>query len=209
MNNEGSEKVFADYLDRYGISYKRAYPVGGGDIDFLIEARGSKVFCDVKEVREPKEDSHGKVEADVHIKSDLRKLRSKFKKGRPEFPLLLVTMNYSTRFFTGFTISKAIFGQIGVKFNRSTRSIESPLHHLPKGNATLTQNQLRSISAVFVYDRTGNQHSIFLNPFADHPVPKDLFPEVRVIKLDPKASEEELINLRKIVFWNSDWKSES
>lgn len=113
MNQADSEDLFLDYLARHSFLFVRNYSVGRGNVDCRVERNGSVVLCDVKEVCDPEVNSHGKIEAHDHIRSDIRKLRAKFK-NRPDVPVVLVTMNVSSRFFTGATIGVALLGDIGV-----------------------------------------------------------------------------------------------
>ena len=140
------------------------------------------------------------IDAHGHIRSDIRKLRSKFKT-RPNVAVILVTMNCSSNFFTGLTVARALMGDIGINFDRRALQVTSPLHHLPKGNATLTREQNRSISAVLVFDGPGGRHCLFVNPFADHPFPNTVFPGVTVIPLDRSAHGEALKTLSTFMFW--------
>lgn len=202
MNTADSEKLFADYLNDHGLAYVRNYPVANGDVDFRIESGSSIVLCDVKEVRDSAKDPHGKLDSDNHIRGDIRKLREKFKDGRPNQPLVLVTVNFSTNFFTGLTVATALLGDIGVDFDKNTLSFTSPLHHLPKGNAALTVTQNRSISGVFVFDIANYKHYLFRSPFTFHPVQADFFPTVRVVDLDRNSQGNEIVNLSNIMFWS-------
>ena len=208
MNQADSEDLFLEYLVRRNFLFERNYPVGRGNLDFRVERSGSVVLCDVKEVRDPEVDSHGKIEAHEHIRSDIRKLRAKFKH-RPEIPVVLVTINVSTRFFTGATVAVALLGDIGVDFNRSNLSITTPLHHLNKGNAVLTKTHNRSISGVFVFDIVNRNHCLFTNPFTDHPVPQLFFPEVRVVDLNRDAQGDEIKELSNTMFWNAHCNNEA
>lgn len=209
MITDNSEAIFADYLAEHGFSFERAYSVSRGDVDFKIVSRGTTVLCDVKEVRDPQADPGGRVEAEVHIRSDIRKLRAKFGKARPDITVVLVTMNFSSRFFTGVTVARALLGDIGLTFDPESGEITSPVHHLTRGNAALTQNQNRSISAVLVFDHVNRRHGLFLSPFADHPVPPDFFPDVQVIPLDRASEGDDLILLSKFQSWGIETGGES
>ena len=196
-----AEGIFADYLREHGFLFQRSYPVNRGNVDFRIVSSGYTVLCDVKEVRDPRTDPSGRVEAEGHIRSDIRKLRAKFGKHKPNYPVVLVTMNFSSRFFTGLTVARALLGEIGFTFDRATGETTSPVHHLPKGKAALTRKQNRSISALLVFDHANLRHCLFLSPFADHPVPPDFFPGIQVIALNRGSENEDLIALSKFHFW--------
>jgi len=203
-----SEELFADYLSEHLLPYDRNYAVTSGDVDFRIERASSIVLCDVKEVRDSKKNPCGKLDAGGHIRSDLKKLREKFKKGRPDQPVVLVTMNCSTNFFTGLTVATALLGDIGIDFDKNTLPFTSPVHHLPHGNAVLTQTHNCSISGVFVFDIESRKHYLFRSPFTDHPVPSECFPQVRVVDLSRKTQGQELAELSNIMFWNTKWTDE-
>ena len=204
-----SEKLFADYLSEQGFEYDRNYSVANGDVDFRIERGSLIVLCDVKEVRDSKKDPCGKLDAGGHIRSDIRKLREKFKKGRPDQPVILVTMNFSTNFFTGLTVATALLGDIGIDFDKNTFPFTSPLHHLPKGTAVLTETHNCSISGVLVFDIESCKHYLFRSPFTDHPVPSQFFPEVQALDLSRETQGGELSGLSNIMFWNKKWKDEA
>jgi Holliday junction resolvase-like predicted endonuclease len=204
-----SETLFADYLSEQGFEYDRNYSVANGDVDFRIEKGNSIVLCDVKEVRDSKKDTCGKLDAGGHIRHDIRKLREKFKKGRPDQPVVLVTMNCSTNFFTGLTVATALLGDIGIDFDKNTLSFTSPLHHLRKGNAVLTKIHNCTISGVFVFDIESCKHYLFRSPFTDHAVPSEFFPQVRVVDLSRETQGRELTELSNIMFRNTKWKDEA
>ncbi|MFQ5853657.1 MAG: hypothetical protein ACE5JU_24115 [Candidatus Binatia bacterium] len=204
-----SEKLFADYLIKHKLLYDRNYSVASGDADFRVVRETSTVLCDVKEVRDSTKDPHGRLDAGGHIRSDIRKLREKFKYGRPDQPVILVTMNFSTNFVTGLTVATALLGDIGFDFDKKTLSSTSLLHHLPKGNAALTEIHNRSISGVLVFDIDNCKHYLFRSPFTDHPVPSDFFPEVRVVDLSRSAPGEEIVKLSDIMFWNVKGKKKA
>ncbi|MBW2021204.1 MAG: hypothetical protein JRI65_14625 [Deltaproteobacteria bacterium] len=199
-----SEQLFRTYLDKHNFEYRRSYRVNGGDIDFRVNIYGDILLCDVKEVKDSTSDTYGEIDAERHIRGDIRKLRAKFSKNRPEVPVLLVTMNFSSKFFTGLTIARALLGEIGFTFDRNCGEALSPFHHLPKGNAALTHRHNRSISGVFVFDHVHLNHRIFLSPFADYPISLGLFPEVEFTQLDRRSEKDELIGLSRYRFWGID-----
>lgn len=196
-----AETLFAEWLDQHCIKYERHHEVTPGNVDFLIEFSKSRVYCDVKEVRaSPPDLSGSRIDADGHIRSDIRKLRAKFK-ARPVWPVLLVTMNFSPKFFTGLTVSRAMLGEVGALFDRHTVGITKPTHYLPKGNASLTTGQNRSISGVLVWTGRRQRHVLFLSPFAEHPLDGSLFPDTDVVTLDRSASPSAIHALSDRMFW--------
>jgi len=199
MSENQSENIFRDYLNRYSFDYDENFVVGDEsnpkNVDFFIKTRKINIYADVKEVKDSSEGDI--VDAHENIRKDIRKLRDKFGQKRPIYPVILVTMNYSSKFFTGFTIARALLGEVGVYFSAAE---QTPIHHLPRGNAVLTQKHNRTISAVLCFDRVNQNHYLFKSPFADHPIPDELFPSVKAIKLDRNADESRLRELSSIMF---------
>ena len=111
-------------------------------------------------------------------------------------------MNFSSRFFTGFTVARAMLGDAGVDFDRETMQTISDIYYLPRGNAKMTKKHNRSISGILVFDRANGNHCLFTNPFAEHPVPDGFFPEVQVVSLTRESLSSEYKRLSKLMFWN-------
>lgn len=166
MDANFSEGTFKQYLDSHRFEFQENYIVGSQehprDVDFFITSPNGGVYADVKEVRDSREDGHV-IKAHLHIREDIEDIRGKFTENRPDLPLLLVSMNLSTTFFTGLTVAQAMLGNIGVEFNPYTNSITKPLHHLHKGDAALTQKKHRTISGIFVFDLSNHRHVLFTN----------------------------------------------
>lgn len=120
------ETMFAEWLDQCCIRYERNYVVTSGNVDFLIKFSTSHVYCDVKEVRASPGMPDSTIDADGHIRSDIRKLRAKFD-FRPTLPVLLATINFCPKFFTGLTVARAMLGEIGVLFDRHTRNVRNAM----------------------------------------------------------------------------------
>jgi hypothetical protein len=204
MTEPTSEKEFASYLDAQGLLYKRDYYVGPGNFDFRIESHCGPLYCDVKEVRasdrEPPEEA-GPISSHLLLREDIRLLRRKYKGKNLDGPVVLVTMNFSSRFFTGFTVARALLGDIGVILGRAETGGTTPLHHLPRGKAAFTRAQNTSVAGVFVFDRVSGGHVFFRNPYADPQMPIDVFPGLRFISLSREAINDELVNLGDMMFW--------
>src|SRR2546425_13366833 len=81
------ETLFEEWLRQHCIKYQRHHEVRPGNVDFFAHFGTSKVYCDVKEVRDSTKPSVSGIDADGHIRSDIRKLRAKFK-ARPDLPVL-------------------------------------------------------------------------------------------------------------------------
>jgi len=104
-------------------------------------------------------------------------------------------MNFSGRSMTGFSVARALLGDVGAGFNEIGRD---HFHHLPRGNAALTSKHNTTISGVFVYDcELEGNHGIFLNPYAAYPLSARVFSSVRRNNLTKNASEED-IKVRRI-----------
>ncbi len=205
MDAEISEKMFASYLDAHSLRYTRHVPVNGKkNVDFLIEGPTGSVFCDVKEVRDSRVGTAGAIDAYSHIREDLKDLRRKFGKQHPTGPRVLVTMNFSKNFFTAHTVVRAMYGDVGVLWEGNSRG---PLHHLPRGNASMTKGAHTSLAGVLVFAGATGNHVFFENEFANIKLPPEYFPGVREIHPRREADEGELVQLAKIMFWSCDEQS--
>src|SRR5215813_12067987 len=209
MTEPASEKEFAsylDYLDTQDFLYKRDYYVGPGNFDFRIESHCGPLYCDVKEIRDSDHvslEEYGRISSHLLLRDDIRRLRGKYKGKKLDGPVVLVTMNFSSNFFTGFTVARALLGDIGVTLYRETPKVTTPLRYLPQGNAVFTQKQNTSVAGVFVFDRVSGGHTFFENPYAVPQIPKDVFHGLRFIMLSRKAVDDELVNLGAMMFWNA------
>lgn len=201
MHAEVSEGLFASYLDHLGLRYQRHVRVHDErNVDFRIEGNPS-ILCDVKEVRPGAKDSEG-IDAYSHLRDDLRGLRKKFGPSRPQTPVLLVTVNFSGNLFTGFSVARAMLGDVGAEFSTNGRG---EFHHLPRGNAVMTSSHHTTISGILVFDcEPAGRHALFPNPYAAHSVPAGWLPLVRRIAVGKDASEESLKELANITFWHCD-----
>jgi hypothetical protein len=196
-----SEGMFASYLDSQGLLYERHFRVSGDkNVDFCI-AGDPRIHCDVKEIR-PSSNASTEIDAYAHLREDLSDLRKKFGRNRPTGPVVLVTVNFSGQMFTGFSVARAMLGDVAAEFSSEGRS---SIGHLLRGNAAVTRAHKRAIAGIFVYDcQYQGSHALFLNPYADFPVPGDSFPHVRRVIVVKSASEEQLHDLSKLTFWSCD-----
>jgi hypothetical protein len=201
MDAETSESLFQSYLDQLQVGYERHVRVcDERNVDFRVEG-DPPVLCDVKEIR-PGLRATNEIDAYAHLRRDLRNLREKFGPCRPDLPVLLVTVNFSGRLFTGFSVARAMLGDAGAEFSPSGRG---EFHHLPRGNAAMTSRHHTTISGVFVFDCNPiGDHALFGNPYAARPVPAQCFPLVRRIPVSRSAAEEDLNALANITFWQCD-----
>ena len=209
MDANFSETTFKKYLATHRFEYQENFIVGSEtnptDVDFFIRSDDGDVYIDVKEVRDSREESL-EIDAYLHIREDIKDLRKKFKVARPTLPVILVAVNLSTNFFTGLTVARALLGDIGIEFDSLTKTITKTLHHLQKGNAILTQKKHKSISGIFVFDLSNQRHCLFINPYADNPIPPNYFPDVREITIRKTANQDEFKKLSDIMFWNGNFR---
>jgi hypothetical protein len=205
MNASVSETLFEKYLEEHNFDYTRDYSVNSHDVDFRILAKGKEVLADVKEVKKSKAD--GECDAYRNIREDIKRLRKKFNEP-PNVPVILVTMNFSERFFTGLTVSRALMGDIGIEFDKISCESLSDLHHLSEGNSALTSRKNTSITGIFVFDVPPSNHRIFLNPYANKQIPENFFPETEIAYLTKRECGETLINFSSLMFypWNNNLK---
>lgn len=201
MDAELSEGLFASYLDDLRLKYQRHVPVHGArNVDFFVEGNPG-ILCDVKEVRPGANEALG-IGAYAHLRDDVSDLRKKFGSSRPETPVLLVSINFSGNLFTGFSVARAMLGDVGAEFSAEARG---DFHHLRRGNASMTTSHHTVISGIFVFDcEPGGRHALFPNPYAAHPVPTSSFPLVRRITVARDATESQLRELAAITFWHCD-----
>ena len=75
----------------------------------------------MKEVHDSRVGPQEEIDAYTHIREDLKDLRRKFGGTKPTFPVVLVTMNFSSKFFTAHTVSRAMYGDIGAQFSGNKR----------------------------------------------------------------------------------------
>ena len=141
-------------------------------------------MCEVKAV-EAAPHAPPRVDADIQIRSDIRKFRSKFGSERPTEPCVLVTFNMTGHLFTASTVWEAMRGDLAVDFEFYDEAVRvSDFYRKRDGGAAMTTKQNRSISGVLVVDRLG--HHVFLhNPHADQPLRPGFFPGVLEIRLAP------------------------
>ncbi len=201
MDAAVSESLFESYLHHLKVSYQRHVPVRGDkNVDFRIDG-DLAILCDVKEVRAGATDSPD-IDAYSHIRDDLAELRKKFGSCRPQVPVLLVTVNFSGRLFTGFSIARAMLGDVGAEISPKGRG---SFHYLPRGNAAMTPSHHTVLSGVLLFDcEIAGNHTLFLNPYAAHPVPDQWFPSVRRVSVSRDATEEQLKALADMTFWSCD-----
>jgi hypothetical protein len=200
MNADQSESLFKDYLDLKRFEYERNYYVGPGNVDFRVISACGPVLLDVKEVLKREKSVHGHIDANLSIQNDVTKLRTKFGAFQPQHPCVLVSMNFSDKFFTGLTVSSAMHGKLGVVFDRSHPNVTSQVHHLPNGGAALQKNKNTAISGILVFDWRDGRHWFFGNPFARHPLPDAYFPSVEYTVLNRRFGSD-LIDLSRLMFY--------
>jgi len=204
-----SEMEFSRYLESQSLAYTRDCKVDPGNFDFHIEGHSGPIYCDVKEIHNSHFQSPvDEIDAHLHLRGDIRKLRSKYK-GKLNSPVILVAMNFSSYFFTGLTVDRALMGDTEITVDRRTRQVIHPLHHTK--NAVFTKHQNTSISGVLIFDRANGRHCFFENPYSKIPLLHTIFKGLRFIPLRKDAIGQELLDLGKLMFWNiqGDEKMES
>ncbi len=198
MDAKISEGLFASYLESHNLNFECHFQVyGDKNVDFKINT-AVVVLCDVKEVRDSRVDSKGEIDAYTHIREDLKDLRKKFGRNKPTNPVVLVTMNFSSSFFTGFTVARAMLGDVGAVYTGKTLG---DLYHLPRGNASMTRSTNTSISGILVYDCESNSHAYFPNEFASIQIPTGYFPGSVEIDLKRGSQGQELVGRSDFMFW--------
>lgn len=201
MRGSISETEFSRYLQDQKLPYTRDYKVGPGDFDFRIESHLGSIYCDVKEIHDSDIESLiGEVDAYLHLRGDIRKLRNKYRGKKLSNPVFLVAMNFSSNFFTGHTVAKALMGDTKVTVDKLTLQVIHPLHYA--GEAVFTKDHNTSISGVFVFDRANGRHCFFENPYTKTPLPYTTFEGLRFIPLRKNAMGQELLDLGELMFWN-------
>jgi hypothetical protein len=208
-----SESLFKEYLNEQRINFSNDFLVNSKNnknVDFRLLKGQQIILCDVKEIKDSKVKLRpgdmklgGNINAQDHIRGDIKKLRQKFDTP-PTDPLLLVSMNLSSNFFTALTVSRALMGEIGVIFKRGSEGNISALHHLQKGNASLRQKMNTSISGVLLFDIAIGNHYLFRSTYAKHEIPSDFFSGIKILDLCKTETQEDIIELSKIMFWNKD-----
>ena len=200
MNAEISEALFQAYLERLSLAYERHVIVHcAKNVDFRVEG-DTPIFCDIKEIR-PSSTMSRRIDAHSHLREDLSDLRKKFGPSRPNIPVLLIAINFSGRLLTGLSVARSMLGDVGVDMLPNGRS---GLHHLPRGNASMTCHHLTRISGVFVFDcETDDGHAVFPNPYAAYPISAECFPLVKRLYVAKDMTEDQLKVLANINFWPS------
>jgi len=196
-----SETEFSRYLEDQDLAYTRDYKVGPGNLDFRIEGHSGPIYCDVKEIHDSDIQSPvDEIDAYLHLRGDIRKLRRKYKGKKLNSPVILAAMNFSSRFFTGLTVDRALMGDTEITVDRRTRQVIHPLHHTK--NAVFTKHQNTSISGVLIFDRANGRHCFFENPYTKIPLLHTIFKGLRFIPLRKDAMGQELLDLGELTFWN-------
>jgi len=117
-----SESLFEEYLKEQGIIFSRNFLVNSKNkknVDFRLTKGQQVILCDVKEVKDSEiklgpgagKLGGGNITAQDHIRGDIKKLRQKFE-NPPTVSLMLVSINFSSNFFTALTVARALMGEI-------------------------------------------------------------------------------------------------
>ena len=166
-----SEKLFEEFLKMHDISYTKDYVLENGkNVDFLIRNSAIEIFSDVKAVLKATDNSLSRGVAKRRIRGDIQKLREKFTNSNPGIPCVLISMNFSEDFYSGFTINDALYGDSGFIYNKKIGTITSPLHHLPKGKAKFTSEHNTVVSGILAFNTSDSRNYFFHNLFAKNPL---------------------------------------
>jgi len=178
-----AEKIFYNYLRTHGYRTNGPYKIGKKNVDFqIIDKNNRLVLSDVKIVKQVKKDK-AQYEIDAHsfIRKDIKSLREKLKEADEiKCPVILVSMNFSSKFFTSLTVSRAMFGEVITNIKKKDLTATEPRH---AGKAVFTKEHNTKISGIFVFDYINNKHIFFHNPYANVPLPVNYFPNVEDKKI--------------------------
>lgn len=192
--------MFEDYLTRHKLEYEKDYKVGSGDVDFLIRSGNLEVYCDVKALLETHDRLKSTVIAIKRLRKDIEKLRKKFKTTKPEYPCILVSMNFSPQSITGFTVVRAMYGEAGITVDKVTHQLTRALHHLMRGNAKMTVDHNTGISGILFFSfSSGIENYFFHNEYADNPLPQGFFPSTIDVITKKSSLREDLEMLGRIL----------
>jgi hypothetical protein len=147
MTEMESEKEFASYLDDQGLVYEPDYHIGPGDFDFCIDTGCGRIYCDVKEIQDSNIQSVEGIDAHLHLRGDIRKLRNKYKGKKVDVPVVLVAMNYSSNYFTGLTVGRALMGNVGLHFRETDPEGRETFTPYPKGQRCIHNNKIHRYAA--------------------------------------------------------------
>jgi hypothetical protein len=199
---EDAEREFARYLTNYRIEYSREYVVDtatGSNVDFRIKMGNKSILLDVKVVVDVPRPPSGEIIAHRQIASDIQKLRKKFRSDSPKHPVILVTVNHSSMFFTGFTLLRAMFGKAKVDFAVPDMAQLTPLRFFPNGGARFTLDQNTGISGILVFNPRST-NVFFANPFAKYPVKEDCFPNTKAYQPTRTLTGSEILEFSNLQF---------
>jgi len=198
-----SEKIFYNYLTNNKFLIKPSFVIIKKNVDFLIINKKNRiVLTDVKIVESVKrQKDSSELDAHFFIRQDIRRIREKIKGAKIECPVVLVTMNFSSKYFTALTIAKALLGNIVVQISKSDLTSSEP-HHSLRGKAAFTIQHNTLISGVLLFDYVNNNHIFLHNPYTINRMKKNYFPGVREIDIDREEGLEEMISLSEMKFFS-------
>jgi len=191
-----AEKIFYNYLRTNGYRTISPFYIGKKNLDFeIIDKNNRLVLSDVKIVKQVKKDK-AEYEIDAHslIRKDIKSLREKLKEAKEiNCPVILISMNFSSKFYTSFTMSKAMFGEVITNINKKDLTATEPRH---AGKAVFTKKHNTKISGIFVFDYINNKHIFFHNPYASVPLPVNYFPNVE---------DKNIYGYKDLIILNGNW----
>lgn len=185
MTTNSSELLFEKYLVHHQIAFEREYPSGSKNLDFRMQIHSKQVLADVKHI-EDRLVKNALVEAHLQLRNDIKSLRAKFD-DKPKESVLLISVSWmsESRVFTGFTVARALYGDVGRETSGAPElgTVVSEVKRLKNGRAAFTSKQNTSISGVLIYQGIGKKGYLFINPFARIAFDENL-PDVESICLD-------------------------
>lgn len=193
-----SEKRFEDYLVKFRLEYEKNFDVGKGNVDFIVKKDDLIICCDVKAILVTTDKLTSRDVAIRRIRKDIQNLRNKFGSIAPEYPCVLISMNYSPDVITGFTIVQAMYGEADISYNRETFQLIRPLHHSPKGKAKMTTSHNTGITGILAFEGWSGNH-LFHNEFAKHPIPNSFFPDCEDVFVKRESLRDDLGELGSII----------
>jgi len=180
------------------------------NVDFLIINKKNRiVLTDVKIVESVKrQKDSSELDAHFFIRKDIRVLREKVKGAKIECPVVLVSMNFSTKYFTALTIAKALLGDIVVEMSKTDLTSSEP-HHSLKGKAAFTAKHNTHISGVLIFDYINKNHIFLHNPYAKNRMKQNYFPGVKEIDIDRQQGIQEMISLSEFKYFSVNMQFKS
>jgi hypothetical protein len=152
-----SEAVFADYLTERSYDFEYELSSGSHRLDFWVDAHGSKVVCEVKEINVPVPDSKiGSIDPYKVAKAAIKAKAKQGKELKGKYPYIIVIRKHRFWPVDEISVPGAMFGDLALSMPLNTQTGQAQVEHMKtifsKG-ATLQPEQNRAVSAVAILDR--------------------------------------------------------